>query len=160
LKQSDSLSNRWEDGEAVADFNPYTQQMDLAYPQTRWLEALQLEFAARADWCVKPYEEANHPPQVRLGHENSLEVTPGETISLKAEASDPDGDSLAFNWWQYPEVDTYPGEVDIIQPYMPSALVKVAADMEAGQTIHIIVAVTDGQFPNLTRYQRVILTAK
>lgn len=160
LKQSESLPNRWQDGEAVADFNPITQQIDLAYPQTRWLEALQLEFAARADWCVKPYEEANHPPEVHLGHKAQLEVTPGETISLKAEASDPDGDSLAYDWWQYGEVDSYPGQVDIIHSYMPSPSVQIPDDIGAGETIHIIVAVTDGQFPNLTRYQRVILTAR
>ena len=67
LKQSDELPSRWEDGENVADFNPMTQQTDLAYPQTRWLEALQMEFAARADWCVKPFEEVNHPPGKRPG---------------------------------------------------------------------------------------------
>lgn len=160
LAQSDSLPNRWEDGEAVADFNPYTRQMDLAYPQTRWLEALQLEFAARADWCVKPYDEANHPPKVMLGHANTLQVSPGETIHLSARASDPDGDPLAYDWWQYGEVDTYPGEVGIIQSYMPTPMVQIPEDLKPGENIHIVVAVTDGQFPNLTRYQRVILTGR
>ena len=160
LSQSDSLPNRWEDGEEVADFNPYTRQMDLAYPQTRWLEALQLEFAARADWCVKPYAEANHPPVVALGHEANLEVTPGSRIQLKARATDPDGDPLAYSWWQYGEVDSYPGTVRITWPFVKAPFVQVPEDLQPGQDIHIILAVTDGQFPNLTRYARVILSAE
>ena len=36
-------------------------------PQWRWLAAIQNDFAVRADWCVKPYAEANHPPVVALG---------------------------------------------------------------------------------------------
>ena len=44
LSQSKTNPNRWEDGEDVADFNPITQKMDLAYPQIRWLEALQNDF--------------------------------------------------------------------------------------------------------------------
>jgi hypothetical protein len=160
LKQSDSLPNRWEDGEETTDFNPYTRQMDKTYPQTRWVEPLQLEFAARADWCVKPYAEANHPPEIALGHESIMEVTPRETIRLKAEASDPDGDALAYDWWQYAEADSYPGEVNIVWPYTPSPYLIIPEDLKPGENIHIIVSVTDGQFPNLTRYKRVILTAK
>jgi hypothetical protein len=160
LVPSDSIPNRWEDGQDVADFNPYTREMDPAYPQTRWLEALQLEFAARADWCIKPFNEANHPPLVSLGNASSLEVTPGQTLKVLATATDPDGDSLAYNWWQYWEVDSYPGKVKIIDPFMPEPLVVVPDDIKPGETIHLIVSVTDGQFPNLTRYQRVILHSK
>lgn len=160
LKQSDSLPNRWEDGEETTDFNPYTRQMDKTYPQTRWVEPLQLEFAARADWCVKPYAGANHPPEITLGHGSTLEVTPGETIRLKAEASDPDGDALGYDWWQYAEVDSYPGEVNVVWPYTASPHLIIPEDLKQGENIHIIVSVTDGQFPNLTRYKRVILTLK
>ena len=31
-------------------------------PIWQWTEALQNDFASRADWCVKPNNEANHPP--------------------------------------------------------------------------------------------------
>lgn len=38
-----------------------------------WTEVFQNDFAARADWCVKPFHEANHQPVVRLT--NSLNMT-------------------------------------------------------------------------------------
>lgn len=66
LKQSKTNPSRWEDGEEVADFNPISQKIDPAYPQIRWLEALQNDFAARADWCVKDYNEANHAPNISV----------------------------------------------------------------------------------------------
>ena len=37
-------------------------------PMWRWSDAFQNDFAARADWCVKSYEEANHPPVVKLAN--------------------------------------------------------------------------------------------
>ena len=76
-------------------------------PQWRWIDALQNDFAARADWCVKPYAEANHPPVVKLAHARDLSVRPGEQISLSAEGTtDPDGDTLSYRWWQYHEADS------------------------------------------------------
>ena len=34
----------------------------------RWRSAYQNDFAARMDWTIKPYAEANHPPVPKLGH--------------------------------------------------------------------------------------------
>ena len=36
----------------------------------RWRPAFQADFAARLDWCVKPFEKANHPPVVRIKGES------------------------------------------------------------------------------------------
>ena len=66
-------------------------------PQWRWIDALQNDFAARADWCVKPYAEANHPPVVELAHALDLKVRPGEKVSLSAKGTtDPDGNALSL----------------------------------------------------------------
>lgn len=35
-------------------------------PIWRWADALQNNFAARADWCVKSYDDANHSPEVKI----------------------------------------------------------------------------------------------
>ena len=113
LIQSESQPNRWEDGDSAADYNPFTQQMDKTFPQTRWVRTLQNDFAARADWCIMDYKGANHPPKVALKHANVMTVNPGQTITLKGKAKDPDKDKLTYKWWQYEEVDTYAGKVNV-----------------------------------------------
>ena len=62
-------------------------------PTWRWIEALQKDFASRADWCVKSYDEANHPPVVKLANALDITAKPGSKIKLSAKGTtDPDGD--------------------------------------------------------------------
>lgn len=160
MVRSAANPNRWEDGKTVTDYNPYTQKQDAAYPQTRWIEAIQNDFAARADWCVKPYAQANHPPSVSLKHAGNLTAKPGQTLTLHGTATDPDKQTLTYNWWVYDEVGTYRGKVSLTNLNQPKATVTVPADAAAGQTIHLILAVTDAGATPLTRYQRVIVTVQ
>ncbi|WP_238476651.1 DUF1593 domain-containing protein [Bythopirellula goksoeyrii] len=127
----------------------------------RWSDAIQNDFAARADWCVKPYDEANHPPVVALGHSNDLNAQPGKNVKLSAEGtSDPDGDVLKYRWWQYREAGTYGGIVEIRDAENQNASFRVPSDVGKGKTVHVICEVTDSGTPQLTRYQRVIVEAK
>jgi hypothetical protein len=158
LVQSDSVKNRWEDGEKTADFNPFTQKMDLAFGQSRWIEALQWDFAARADWCIKDYKAANHAPKVGLKHPSVLLAKPNEKIKLKAKATDPDGDKLTFRWWHYAEVGTYKGKIILLNDQQANASFMLPSDIKKGETIHVILEVTDIKTPQMTRYQRVIIT--
>jgi hypothetical protein len=64
--------------------------------QWRWIGAMQNDFAARADWCVRDFREANHHPVVKVNGDLEREVSPGETVRLAANATDPDGDHLTF----------------------------------------------------------------
>ena len=105
-----------------------------------------------------PYDSANHPPSVALEGTNRLAVRPRQPVNLQVAATDPDGDDLYYHWWRYGEVDTYPGQFLLVQDG-PRARLTVPYDMQAGQTIHLIVSVTDGGTPALTRYERVVLTA-
>lgn len=157
-----SISNpsRWEDGDNVTDFNPYTKRYDKAYPQTRWIEALQEDFAARADWCVKSVGEANHPPLVNLAHAKHLEGRPGSTINLAVNISDPDGDASSCRWWQYEEVDSYKGKIQIMNSGKVSSSFEIPRDARPGDTFHVIAEVTDNGKPKLTRYRRVIVTVR
>ena len=136
------------------------RMMHFFRPTWRWSVAQQNDWAARADWCVKTYEEANHPPVVRLGHARDLIVSAGSTVDLSAKGTmDPDGDGLLYRWWQYQEADTYEGIIDITSPGEMEASFVVPSDSK-GKTIHVICEVTDQAEPPITRYQRVVIDVK
>jgi hypothetical protein len=128
-------------------------------PIWRWSDAFQNDFAARAEWCVKSYKDANHPPVVKLANALDMTAKPGSKIQLSANGTtDPDGDELSYSWWQYQEAGTYPGTVTIDNPTAQESSFTVPADAEKGQTIHIICEVKDSGSPVLTSYKRVIVT--
>ncbi len=124
----------------------------------RWAKDFQNDWAARADWCVRPYENANHPPTVTLGHPDHFTARPGEKIALHARLStDPDGDALSFTWWLYSEAGTYGGPVVIEGADEPAATLVVPNDAASGDSLHLICTATDSGDPPLTRYARVII---
>ncbi|MCA9270260.1 MAG: DUF1593 domain-containing protein, partial [Planctomycetales bacterium] len=127
-------------------------------PLSRWLIPVQNDFAARADWCVKDYASANHPPVVRLKDTPlTLVAAPGEEVTLDASATtDPDGDTLRFRWRHYREAGTYAGET-VAEVAAPIARFSIPSDARDGDSIHMICEATDGGSPPLTRYQRVII---
>lgn len=131
----------------------------------RWREAYQNDFAARMDWTVKPFAEANHPPVAKLNHPDRLHARAGQRVNLSAGASsDPDRDTLSYDWIYYPE----PSSIPISNSRTPLALaIQDAAKPNAWFTaptvakpenVHIVLAVTDNGSPRLTRYRRVIVT--
>lgn len=125
----------------------------------RWREDFQNDFAARMDWCVKPFNEANHAPVVKLNHKDNITVKSGEQIVLDATpTTDPDGDGLSFLWFPYKEAGTYKGNLRMGVANIPRFPHIKAPEVEKPETIHFIVAVTDKGMPRLTRYKRVIVT--
>lgn len=130
-------------------------------PIWRWIPIIQNDFAARADWCVKAYSEANHHPVIRL-KDTSMDmiVSPGDTIYLNSSDSyDPDGDELYFHWWVYSEAGSYKGKSSFSSCEKKTVYI-VPEDACESDTIHIICEVSDSGYPSLTRYQRIILTIK
>ena len=131
----------------------------------RWREAYQNDFAARMDWTIKPLAEANHAPAAKLNHAERVNVKAGERVDLSAEgSSDPDGDTLSYEWIYYGE----PSSVPISNSRTPVALSIqdankpnawfMAPKVTKPETIHVVLGVTDGGMPRLTRYRRVIVT--
>jgi hypothetical protein len=157
LLQSKENMHRWEDGKHVTDFNPFTGKHDATFPQTRWIDAIQNDFAARAEWCVKNYKGVNHPHQVKLLHENNLVGKKGEKIQLKGYATDPDGDKLDYRWWQYEEAGSYRGKVSLKNSGMKNASFIIPEDAMVGDILHLILEVKDTRVKPFTRYQRVIV---
>lgn len=125
----------------------------------RWREAVQNDFAARMDWTVKGYKEANHPPKAALNHPAYVQVKTGETISLDASNStDPDGNKLSFEWMYYAEAGSYKFKDPLeIKNKYNSKVSLVAPKVVQPETVHVILKVTDNGTPALTRYQRVII---
>ena len=127
-------------------------------PLARWTDALQNDFAARANWCVKPYSECNHPPVVKLKNDLDITAKPGSKFQLSAKGTyDPDGNELNYKWWQYKEAETYKGNIEIQNAGQQNASFTVPKDAGNGETIHIICQVTDSGTPQLTRYKRVVV---
>ncbi|MDC6389229.1 DUF1593 domain-containing protein [Maribacter sp. PR1] len=148
---------RYEDGNRAADLNPETGELDTSYPQTRWIKPMQLDFAARADWCIKTFEEANHSPEIKISEGSKINAVPGETITLNVSTFDVDNHPVALNIWCYEEAGSGKVEVETKQN---SATIKIPMTTKSGSQFHIIVEGTDTGFPALTRYQRVIITVK
>lgn len=126
----------------------------------RWRTEFQNDFAARMFWTTKNFNECNHPPMPMLAHSDHLTVKSGEIFHLSAAGTtDPDGDSMSYLWFQYPEAGTYKGIVSL-KPYSPNLydIPVTAPVVDSAQTIHFILKVTDKGTPPLTRYKRVIVT--
>ena len=125
----------------------------------RWRDDFQNDFAARMEWTTRPYAGANHPPAPVLAHPESVTVKSGERFFLDAHLStDPDGDSLSFWWFQYPEAGTYRGSIPIEGAANIWRVGFVAPKVEQPETAHFILRLTDKGSPPLTRYKRVIVT--
>lgn len=179
-KNPGSFSKRYAEAQKkFRGFSMYTEAPDCwryqskTYTSTyaglfRWREAFQNDFAARMDWSVKPFNEANHPPKAVLNGDGSLDILKidahvGAVIRLNASGStDPDGDKLTYQWMYYPEPGTY-GErhdlnaIKIKDSGAMKATVTVPDDAETGDSIHILLNVTDDGDPPFTRYRRMII---
>ena len=85
----------------VADHNTITGKDDTTFTLTRWFDDIQNDFGARADWCVADsFEKANHRPTATVATGLDVTAYPGEAVKMDVDASDPDGDSLSYRWWQ------------------------------------------------------------
>jgi hypothetical protein len=128
-------------------------------PDPNFTPAAQNGFAARMKWSVTPtFAAANHEPRVTIRGSSRISARPGETVRLRGAASDPDTNAVAVKWWQWKDVDTYPGQVTLSHSRALATSMQVPTDATAGQTIHLILEATDNGAPALTRYQRVVVT--
>lgn len=156
FKQAPGSQTQWID--IVSD--PTPEEMGATI--SRWAPHFQNDYEARMDWCVKSFNEANHPPHPVLNSDTSLrpvEITahPDEHINLDATgSSDVDNDTLSYEWKFYPEAGTYAGQVDIENANKMTTSFVVPKDA-SGTMLHILLVLTDDGTPRLTRYRRLVI---
>lgn len=147
-------------------YNPYGRALkkeeDLTIKDNRatllrWREDFQNDFAARMDWTIKPYKEANHPPVPMFNHNNEITLKSGQWFTLDASGTyDPDGDHLSYLWFSYPEAGSYTEPIikEVEKSYRAHI---VAPKVSKPETAHIILKVTDKGAPQLSGYKRLII---
>jgi hypothetical protein len=124
----------------------------------RWRDDFQNDFAARMDWCINDYTEANHAPVAVLSHPEEITVKSGEGFKLDALGSyDPDGDNISFLWFQYPEAGSWKESIKLGPPENSHLIYGTAPVVGKEETVHIVLKVTDKGDPQLSRYKRVII---
>jgi hypothetical protein len=118
----------------------------------RWRPAYQNDFAARMDWCVKTFKEANHPPAARLDGEAPAKLSGGQSVTLNVVATDPDGDAVTYAW------SVLDGPADLVlKDGGASKLVFTAPAVTAAREVHLLCTVRDAGTPALTSYVRVVV---
>ena len=131
------------------------------YPLSRWIPAIQNDMLSRSAWQTNDYAHSNHPPVAFVPlAEQHITARPGDLVFLNAFAADPSNRRLTTNWFQYGEAGTYPGQVRVFDPASLDTILLMPRDAKPGQTIHLILSVTNDGAPPLTRYQRVIITCR
>ena len=171
MYEADSEVETWRDPVHDKEFTHFN------VPVWRFRRAMWNDFRARMDWCVKPFEDANHNPVAVLNGDDSDsiiildDVAPGSEIQLNAKGSrDPDGDELFLKWWTYKEAGTYEGTVFIPQPNAEKTAMIVPTDARPGDQIHVILEIrdhkaaaaspdSDEEIP-LTDYRRLVLNIR
>jgi alpha-L-fucosidase 2 len=130
---------------------------------TRWREEYQLDFAARMIWSVTPdYKGANHNPVAVVNGDASknvvrLKAPGGGKVALSAEgSSDPDGDSLKYEWIVYEEASTVKGAR--IEAHGATATLDVlGVPYDAKGEVHVILRVRDSGSPAMFAYRRIVV---
>ena len=89
-----------------------------------------------------------------------MTVKPGQKVTLKGAATDPDGDSVSLCWWQYREAGTSDAELVLEGADGAKVCFAIPADAKSGETFHLILEAKDAGEPTLRHFQRVIVTVK
>jgi len=150
-------SDNWTDPESGIRYaNEFT-------PVWRWRRAMLNNAQARFDWCVQPFAKANHHPIAAFNDNMDnvivrLNAQPGQILKLDASVStDPDGDTLNFKWFIYPEAGSYKGSI-IIQNNTQSTTEFKVPEKAAGKQIHLILQVHDtNPIVSLYDYRRIVI---
>ncbi len=148
----------------------------------RWRAAFQHDFAARMDWTIKPFAEANHNPVVVVNGQSGttpifIDAVVGQPVVLDASQShDPDGQALRYSWFNYGEAGAANGQglatLNIADAESSKVTITPTATCRpawiqipnwrcpAEGVAHIILSVMDNGSPSLISYRRIVLRVR
>lgn len=140
-KPQKNISRRYEDMFYGAIFNDFVARM---------------EWAATGQGNINPIVVINGKKGVSPVY---IKAKSGETVTLDASRSyDPDGGSVAFQWWMQPDAGTYQQEL-LFTPGASKQLLTIPAEAK-GKSMHVICEVHgNGRVP-LVSYRRVIIAVE
>lgn len=125
----------------------------------RWRRDFQMDFASRMQWTVTAdYAKGVHRPVVSVDCDDRIEMKAGECRNISAVKShDKNGRNLEFQWFVYGEAGSCRREVELAGNRMPTVCVKVPEESEAGETVHLILAVRGKEEVFMTSYKRIVI---
>ena len=143
------------------ELDPNTGKLS-GYSGRRFNPVLMEDWAAKADWAVSSYEDANHAPVVEA--ENlDLTAAAGETVSMAATVSDPDNDEVDQTWWVYTWECEYDGDKDALDLDSSSdgaATFTLPSDAAAGDYFVVMLEVKDQADAPMTRFAQFVITVE
>ena len=152
-------ADTWSDGQTTWENNVFA-------PLFRWRQDYTNDFQARMDWCVADHSQANHHPVAVVNGDKTrtvlrMQVDVGQEVVLDASgSSDPDGDSLTYRWYPYPEAGSYAGTMPVQDATKARASFRVPKDA-AREQIHLVLEVADANvIVSLKSYRRIVLDVR
>lgn len=128
-------------------------------PTHPFLAAAQRDWAERFKWAVTPtYAGANHNPSVSVVGPHQIVAKPGQVLKFSTKSSDPDGDKIAFKWWNWKEAGTYKGDLAVTGEAGGRASLTIPADAKPGDMFQIIVEASDVRPEPLSHYDKVLIS--
>ncbi len=134
--------------------NPVNNNIEKYSP---FLLEYQMEWAARADWCVNTPENCNHAPVIEIDQKD-FTAAPGETVTLKAALSDPDGNEVSAAWTLDPTGGVYSSDDLAIYSWTADtveASFTVPEDAKSGDSFLLTLRARDEAEAPMIRYAQV-----
>lgn len=122
---------------------------------------IQNDFAARMKWTTTAiYSNANHSPKLQSLTKTNHFLKPGASVVLKAKGSDPDGNTLKYNWFELPTASN--ADSLMLSPQMGNSWIKVTVSQNAekGQNFHVVLRAEDNGTPAMIRYLHYVLVVQ
>lgn len=138
------------------DREGHSQKVESMWP---YVADIQHDFAARAAWAATDSPAAGeHAPCLSIAEGLDLSAKAGEELTLHAQTSSSDSNSVEVTFRIYPEASAAWASEVTLDAAGSSAQFTVPEKATSGDTLHIIVHARSTGKHRLSRYQQVVIT--